>query len=90
MAANCFGSKSGTDCASLNNCTPKHYAALCERYKTAYDEYHFGRSAGAQKLFDALVQDFSDGPGKVLSARCGELIAHPPANWHGIWKMDAK
>jgi adenylate cyclase len=73
-----------------NPCTPKNYAALCERYKTAYDEYHFGRFAGAQKLFDALVQDFSDGPGKVLSARCGELIAHPPANWHGIWKMDAK
>jgi adenylate cyclase len=27
---------------------------------------------------------------KTLSARCAELIAHPPANWNGIWKMDAK
>jgi adenylate cyclase len=73
-----------------NPCTPPNYAALCECYKTAYDEYFFGRFAEAQKQFAALVQEFSDGPSRVLSARCAELLAHPPANWHGIWKMDAK
>jgi adenylate cyclase len=73
-----------------NPCTPPDYASLCERYKIAYDEYHFGCFAGAQKLFDALVQEFSDGPSKALSARCAELIAHLPAHWNGIWKMDAK
>ena len=73
-----------------NPCTPPNYADICTRYKTAYDEYFFGRFAGAQKQFDALIREFSDGPSKALSARCGELIAHPPADWHGIWKMDAK
>jgi adenylate cyclase len=73
-----------------NPCTPPNYVAICARYKKAFDEYHFGRFADAQKLFAALVQEFSDGPSKALSARCAELLAHPPANWNGIWKMDAK
>jgi adenylate cyclase len=73
-----------------NPCTPPNYAEICRRYKTAYDEYFFGRFNEAQKQFEALAQEFSDGPGKTLSARCTELIAHPPADWHGIWKMDAK
>jgi adenylate cyclase len=73
-----------------NPCTPPNYAEICRRYKTAYDEYFFGRFSEAQKQFDALAREFSDGPSKTLSARCAELIAHPPADWHGIWKMDAK
>ena len=73
-----------------NPCTPPTYADICRRYKTAYDEYHFGRFDVAQKKFDALAQEFSDGPSKTLSARCGELTAHPPVNWNGVWKMDAK
>jgi len=73
-----------------NPCTPKDYAVICERYKTAYDEYHFGRFAEAQKQFEKLAVEFSDGPSKTLAARCAELLAHPPAKWSGIWKMDAK
>jgi len=73
-----------------NPCTPPNYADICRRYRTAYDEYFFGRFGEAQKLFSALVQEFSDGPSKTLDARCAELITHPPAEWHGIWKMDAK
>jgi len=73
-----------------NPCTPPNFSAVCARYRTAFDEYHAGRFAEAQTLFAALVQEFSDGPGKVLSVRCLELQAHPPAGWQGIWKMDAK
>ena len=73
-----------------NPCTPTNYADICQRYKAAYDEYFFGRFAEAQKQFDALVRDFSDGPSKTLSARCAELIVHPPEHWQGIWKMEAK
>jgi len=65
-------------------------AETCVRYQTAYDEYFSGHFAEAQKQFEKLVQDFSDGPSKALAARCAELVAHPPADWHGIWKMDAK
>jgi adenylate cyclase len=73
-----------------NPCTPADYPELCRRYKLAYDEYHFGRFAAAQKQFEKLSAEFSDGAGKTLAARCAELLAHPPANWNGVWKMDAK
>jgi len=73
-----------------NPCTPPEFPAICARYKQAFDHYHFGRFAEAQTLFNDLVQQFSDGPSKTLSARCTELLAHPPATWTGIWKMDAK
>jgi adenylate cyclase len=73
-----------------NPCTPPNYADICARYQTAFDEYVSGQFASAQKQFDVLIQEFSDGPSKALSARCAELVTHPPANWHGVWKMDAK
>jgi len=73
-----------------NPCTSPDFAAVCARYRKAFDEYHFGRFAEARKQFAALVQEFSDGPSTTLSVRCAELIAHPPASWHGIWKMDVK
>jgi len=73
-----------------NPCIPANYPELCRRYEAAYAEYTAGQFAGAKLQFDALVQEMSDGPSKALSARCAELIAHPPADWHGVWKMDAK
>ena len=73
-----------------NPCTPPNYAEICARYKKAFDEYHFGRFIEAQLLFAALDKEFSDGPSKTLSARCATLVIHPPTNWNGIWKMDAK
>ncbi len=73
-----------------NPCTPANYAEICPRYKSAYDEYFFGRFAEAKVKFELLAQEFSDGASKTLAARCAELLAHPPAQWNGIWKMDAK
>ena len=37
-----------------NPCTPPGFAEICTRYKKAFDEYHFGRFAEAQKLFAEL------------------------------------
>lgn len=73
-----------------NPCTPSNYAELCARYKTAYDEYFFGRFAEAKAQFEKLAQEFSDGPSKALAARCAELAAKPPTVWKGIWKMESK
>jgi adenylate cyclase len=73
-----------------NPCTPPDFAEICARYKIACDKYFSGQFMEAKKEFENLIQEFSDGPSKTLSARCAELVAHPPANWHGIWKMDAK
>ena len=76
------------ECA--NPCVAADFAGLCARYKIAYDAYHFGRFAEAQAGFAALAAETEDGPSKVLAARCADLLAHPPAEWHGVWKMDAK
>jgi adenylate cyclase len=73
-----------------NPCTPPNYAELCPRYKAAYDEYHFGRFAEAGKLFEELAKQFSDGVSAALARRCAQLVFHPPADWNGVWKMDAK
>jgi adenylate cyclase len=73
-----------------NPCIPADYPELCRHYQTAHDAYSSGRFTEAQAQFEKLVQEFSDGPSKTLSARCAELMAHSPAAWKGVWKMDAK
>jgi len=76
------------ECA--NPCTPANYPDICTRYKAAYDQYYFGRFAEAQTLFQTLAAASADGPSRVLAARCAELAAQPPAEWNGVWRMDAK
>ena len=73
-----------------NVCTAKNFGELCTRYKAAYDDYFFGKFAEAQKEFEALAKEFSDGASIRLAVHCAELIANPPAHWNGVWKMDAK
>jgi adenylate cyclase len=73
-----------------NPCTGSNYNVLCERYTIAYDTYVAGQFPNAKALFDKLVEEFADGPSRVLAARCSRLIASPPADWKGIWKMEAK
>ena len=73
-----------------NPCTPPNSPDLCKAYTAAYDAYSAGHFAEARTQFDALVKDFTDGASRVLAARCAELVANPPAAWHGIWKMDSK
>lgn len=76
------------ECA--NPCTPPEFAEICTSYQAAYDDYFAGQFAEAQGQFKKLVERFGDGPSKALAARCGELMAHPPVDWKGVWKMDAK
>jgi adenylate cyclase len=73
-----------------NPCTPMNYKELCVHYKSVYNKYSCGKFAEAQSEFKKLAHEFSDGPAKILAARCAELSIRPPANWDGIWKMDAK
>ena len=73
-----------------NPCTPPNFAEICLRYKTAFDEYHFGRFGEAGKLFEELAKEFSDGPSRTLALRCAQFVVYPPAGWNGVWKMDAK
>ncbi len=76
------------ECA--NPCTPPEFAEICTSYQAAYDDYVAGNFAEARERFKALVVRFTDGPSRALATRCETLIAHPPVEWHGVWKMDAK
>jgi adenylate cyclase len=73
-----------------NPCTPPAFPQLCSAYQKAYVLYASGCFAEAQSQFESLVSTFSDGPSKVLAERCASLAAKPPADWIGVWKMDAK
>jgi len=86
--------KGKTEPVELYECenpgTPPNYRELCHRYKTAYDEYHFGRFGEARAQFEKIAEEFSDGPSRTLASRCAELVKRPPKGWNGIWKMEAK
>jgi len=73
-----------------NPCTPANYEVLCREYKSAYDKYFFGQFDEAAKEFEALAEKYGDGPSGTLAERCGLLIADPPQDWKGIWKMESK
>lgn len=73
------------ECA--NPATPAAYPEICRHYKAACDHYHAGRFAEAQRRFETLAADFSDGPSRTLAARCAALAANPPVAWNGIWKF---
>ncbi|MBU6409523.1 MAG: adenylate/guanylate cyclase domain-containing protein [Verrucomicrobia bacterium] len=73
-----------------NPSSPPNYAALCARYKAVYDEYAAGKFAAGRMEFEKVAEEFSDGPSEILASRCAGLSAKPPANWNGIWKMEAK
>ncbi len=75
---------------SENPCTPPDFTAICARYQAAFDDYSSGGFVTARAQFEKLASEFSDGPSRVMAARCGELAANPPAAWKGIWKMDSK
>jgi adenylate cyclase len=67
-----------------------NFRELCTRYKTAYDAYYLGQFGEARAQFQKLVEEYADGPSKALVERCQILAATPPAQWNGIWKMEAK
>jgi adenylate cyclase len=73
-----------------NPCTPPNYEVLCKKYKSACDEYFFGRFEVAAQQFEALAVEYADGPSRTLAARCKALLTQPPRDWNGIWKLDSK
>jgi adenylate cyclase len=75
---------------SENPCAQANYTELCAGYKIAYDDYFFGRFEPAAKSFRDLTAKFSDGPSRALAERCLWLLANPPVDWKGIWKLDTK
>ncbi|PAW81923.1 MAG: hypothetical protein B9S33_15780 [Pedosphaera sp. Tous-C6FEB] len=70
--------------------TPPNYGDLVQVWNGAFADYNAGNFAAARPVFAQLAEQFNDGPSKVMIHRCDELIAYPPKDWKGVWKMENK
>jgi adenylate cyclase len=74
--------------------TPESFpniAEVCAHFRHGLDCYRSARFPEALKAFkEACRANPSDAGSAVYVARCEQLIAHPPAEWHGVWVMESK
>ena len=63
---------------------------IAAAFKEAFDEYSEGKFESAKGKAQKLVDEYDDGPSKVIVSRCTELIAEPRDDWEGVWKMESK
>ena len=65
-------------------------ANKCGKYSEALELYKRGDFIKAGELFEQLDEKYNDQSSKLMSDRCRTLIQDKPADWKGVWKMDAK
>ncbi len=70
--------------------TAPNYGELVQAWDRAFTDYTAGNFAAARAVFAQLAEQFHDGPSQLMVHRCDELAAHPPTDWHGVWKMESK
>lgn len=68
---------------------PKLESALM-LFKEGRDLYIAGKWQEASAIFEKAIAENNDAPSKVFLGRCVELIAHPPAQWDGIYEFKTK
>ena len=71
------------------NTHPK-FKEITREFEAAFKLYEEGRFEEAKAAARKLVEEFDDGPSKVVVDRCEQLLAEPPADWNGVWKMTSK
>ncbi|HBF34661.1 TPA: adenylate/guanylate cyclase domain-containing protein [Candidatus Sumerlaeota bacterium] len=70
---------------------PADYAAhkkTFDAFATALSLYYNGSFQEAIAIF--TTHESADAPSAAYARRCRDLIANPPSDWHGIWKMTEK
>lgn len=70
--------------------THPRYKDVIAAFASAFELYEQGSFEEAKSVAQKLVDEFDDGPSKVIVARCEQLIAKPPVDWKGVWRMDSK
>ena len=70
--------------------SPASFATLSEQYASTWTLYAAGKFAEAGEAFAALAKEFADPASRALAARCHELGRTRPADWQGIYKLEAK
>ena len=62
---------------------PASFAA----FEAALAQFYAGQFAAAQAAFGQWPDDPAS---KAYAAQCGALLAHPPADWDGVWSLTEK
>jgi len=70
--------------------THPKFKEIAKEFEAAFQLYEAGRFEEAKAAARKLVDEFDDGPSKVVVERCDELLANPPSDWQGVWKMTSK
>jgi adenylate cyclase len=68
--------------------SPENFQEIGASYSEAFALYEKGKFNDAERMFRALAE--FDKPSRVLAARCVELCAHSPIDWHGVFAVEEK
>jgi adenylate cyclase len=71
------------------NTHPK-FKEITKEFEAAFQLYEEGKFAEAKAAAQKLIDEYDDGPSKVVVDRCEQLLAEPPTDWDGVWKMTSK
>jgi len=64
---------------------------LLPRFEEGLEKYRAQQFSEAQRVFDQLVSDYSDGPSRLYSSRCADYLeTPPPADWDGVYTAKSK
>lgn len=64
---------------------------ILPRFMDGLEKYRSRLFVEAQRIFDQLVSERSDGPSRLYSSRCAEYIETPPAaDWDGVYTAKSK
>ncbi|NOR46283.1 MAG: CHASE2 domain-containing protein [Candidatus Delongbacteria bacterium] len=59
-------------------------------YNKGLNLYRDGEFLKAKDVFAEVAEKYKDKTSEMLVYRCGQMIADPPVDWKGVWKMEGK
>jgi adenylate cyclase len=59
-------------------------------YNKGLKLYRDGKFSEAKSVFAELAEKYKDKTSELLVYRCEQMIADPPVEWNGVWKMEGK
>ena len=66
----------------------EHKQRMLTRFAEGLKLFYAGNISQAQNVFSGLAEE--DPAASSYLTKCGELIEHPPEDWHGVWVITTK
>ncbi len=64
---------------------------LLPRFTAGLEAYRAQQFAEARSIFEALTDEYGDGPSRLYRDRCSDyLVTPPPADWDGVYTAKSK